>query len=413
MACRVVTSLDAHETNCGHYQTYLDGSVRAVAAPCSLPPPPDPDPVPDPHYDPPMPPSQAYPYREWYQSYLHDSVQQDLDDLRDDDESSGGDLSHRAPDVQRNPLPQPLASGVPLRHRAWWHDRLRVALALQQVHPDGNRTTRFCTCGSQAHVEISETDPPQYRIASETCRDRWCRPCQRERGRIIASNIVEHLDGYLPLLITLTILTADLTLHDAIVKLYKSFAALRRTVFWSSRVEGGCVVCEIKRTKDELRWHPHLHILANSKWVDQGWLGQKWHEITQDSYIVDVRRCESSTKAGEYVAKYLRKPVHARIVRNSGYLVEAITALQGRRMVATFGTWRGVQLARTESESGWSKLCSYRELVAQASAGDKESRRILSHLLGQHDLNPSKMDDWIRETQAVHDDLQLTFSTVA
>jgi len=413
MTGSLCSSLDGHETNCGQSQWYLDGSVRPVRAPCRVQSLPESDYVPDSDPALPLPPGQAYPYWEWYQSYLHDSVQDGLDSLRESDEGVSGDLPPPSPDVRKAPLPHPLASGVPLRHRAWWHDRLRVALALQQVCPTGNRTTRFCTCGSQAHVEISDTDPPQYRLASETCRDRWCRPCQRERGRIIASNIIEHLDGYLPLLITLTILTADLSLRDAVAKLYRSFAALRRTVFWSSRVEGGCVVCEVKRTKDGLRWHPHLHILATSKWVPQGWLGQKWHEITGDSYIVDVRRCESSAKAGEYVAKYLDKPVHARIVRNPDYLTEAITALQGRRMVATFGTWRGVQLAHTECESGWSKLCSYRELVDRASAGETQSRRILSHLLGQHHLDPSKMDDWIRETQALHENDLLAFPALS
>lgn len=259
------------------------------------------------------------------------------------------------------------------------------------------QSVRFGKCGLEAHVEVSDTDPPEYRLSAEYCRSRWCRPCQNERGRIIAANLLEYLDGYLPLFITLTIRTHGLSLQDAVIKLYNSFAKLRQTDFWKSRVEGGCVVCEIKRCQDDARWHPHLHILATSKWVPVGWLGQKWHEITGDSYIVDVGRSASDYKTAYYLCKYLRKPVPAHIVRNHDYLTEAIKALRGRRMVATFGSWRGLKLTHTEAQAAWTKLCTYQELIRKAQTHDTTARRILSHLIGQASLDPSNLDKWLQE----------------
>jgi hypothetical protein len=189
-----------------------------------------------------------------------------------------------------------------------------------------------------------------------------------------------------------------MTLQDAIIKLYNSFARLRQTTFWRTRVTGGCVVCEIKRCKDDTRWHPHLHCLVEGKYIPVGWLGQHWHKITGDSYIVDVAACPNTTDAARYVTKYLSKPVPASIVRSPGSLAEAVKALNGRRMVCTFGDWRGLKLTQTETEAGWTKLCTYRELTDRVLLRDTEATRILSHLVGQADLNPSDLDAWIAET---------------
>lgn len=265
------------------------------------------------------------------------------------------------------------------------------------------RSVRFGKCGLDAHVEISDANPPEYRISAEYCRDRWCRPCQKERSRIIAANLLEHLDGYLPLFITLTIRTHGLTLHDAVIKLYNSFAQLRRTDFWRTRIQGGAVVCEIKRCQDDRRWHPHLHILATGKWIEQGWLGQKWHEITGDSYIVDVGRAASPEKTAYYLCKYLRKPAPAAIIRNPAYLAECIKSLTGRRMVATFGSWRGLKLTHTETQAAWSKLCTFQELIRKVHDGDLQARRALSHLLGQVNLEPSQLDTWLRTSLTLYD----------
>ncbi len=318
------------------------------------------------------------------------------------------DLPRPAIPQPAQPLPNPIGCSVALRHRSWWHDRLRVHRALDAIYPDTNRSVRFGQCGSRAFVSISDTDPPEYGIEADYCRDRWCRPCQRERGRIIAANIVDHLDGARCRLVTLTIRTHGLSLADAVIKLYTSFSKLRLTAFWRTRVTGGCAVCEIKPTQDGLRWHPHLHLLVQGSYIPQAWLAKKWYAITGDSYIVDVRSCTHSEDAARYVTKYLSKPVPSAIVRNESSLTEAIRALAGRRMVATFGDWRGLKLTHTETKEGWHTLCSFADLATRVLQRDREACRIMSHLAGQASLDPSDLDNWIRETLTLKKHTQTT-----
>lgn len=329
--------------------------------------------------------------------------------LSSPEDRPGGTVPPLESALGSQPLPRALSSACALRHRSWWHDRLRVYRALEACFPDKLRPFRFGSCGINAHVEASDADPPDYRLVSENCRDRWCRPCQRERGRIIAANIVEHLAGRPCRFLTLTIRTHELTLAEAVRKLYTSFSKLRQTIWWKSRVTGGCATCEIKRTRDGLGWHPHLHLLVQGEYLPQGWLAQKWHGITGDSYIVDIFAVEDTAKAARYITKYLSKPVPSSIVRNQADLQEAVLALTGRHLVMTFGSWRGVKLTRTESQAGWTQLCTYRDLVAKAEAGETESRRILSHLLGQHGLDPTSLDTWIRESLALHKSAMLAY----
>lgn len=312
----------------------------------------------------------------------------------------------RSPPGNGGALPSPIGCPVALRHRTWWHDRLRIHRALDAIYPATNRSVRFGQCGSRAFVSVSDTDPPEYGIEADYCRDRWCRPCQRERGRVIAANIVDHLDGARCRLVTLTIRTHGMTLSEAVLKLYTSFSKLRMTTFWRTRVTGGCAVCEIKPARDGLRWHPHLHLLVQGTFLPQAWLARKWYAITGDSYIVDVRSCTQATDAARYVTKYLSKPVPSSIVRDPRLLDEAIRALQSRRMVATFGDWRGLKLTQTDVKTGWRTLCSFADLQARVLKREVEACRIMSHLVGQANLNPSDLDAWIREALTLHRDHQ-------
>lgn len=326
-------------------------------------------------------------------------------------ESCCRDLPDDFPYSMPSDPPAALAGGTCLRHRSWWHDRLRISRALHSVFRLSLRPSRFDGCGSGAFVQVSATDPPEYRITADTCRDRWCRPCQRERSRIIAANLVDALPGHTVRFLTLTIKTDQLTLVQAVNKLYQSFAKLRATTWWQTLVNGGAAICEIKRTKDATRWHPHLHCLITGCYLEKHVLRRHWWQITGDSYIVDIRRCEDGPSAARYITKYLSKPVPSVIVRNHDWLLQAIVALHGRRLVTTFGDWRGLRLTHVESEKSWETLCSYRDLVDRAAAGSIEALKILRSLLGQHGLDPLQTVTWLQERLALHrsDQAELTF----
>jgi hypothetical protein len=286
------------------------------------------------------------------------------------------------------------------RHRSWWHDRQRVGQALLDAFPGGSRDARFSSCGAKAHVQVSDTDPPTYRIAAETCHDRWCRPCQAERARTVSANLLDALTGKQARFLTLTIQTDKLTLKQAVDKLYRSFAKLRLTVFWRSRVDGGAVVCEVKRAQRSGNWHPHLHALITGHYLELQRLRNHWFRITGDSYIVDIQRPRDLADASRYITKYLSKPVPASLVRNPADLREAMLALHGRRLVATFGDWRGLRLTHTESQANWTNLCTFMELTDRALAGNTESIHLLRLLAGQAGHNPDDVPGWLAETAA-------------
>lgn len=295
-----------------------------------------------------------------------------------------------------NPPPV-LATDTSFRHSFWWRDRQRVFAGLEHAFGNSPRTTRFGFCGTRAFVQASAADPPEYRVLSERCRDRWCRACATQRARTVAANIVDHLADRTARFLTLTIKTTDLSLRQSIQKLFSSFAKLRQTRLWRRRVTGGVATCEVKRTADGTSWHPHLHLIIEGKYVHKPDLVREWYRITLDSFIIHIRPMDTASGAAEYVTKYLRKPVPAEIVRAPEHLAEAMLALHGRRMVTTFGDWRGTKLTEVADAGDWTTLYPFRDLVANARGGDPDARRILRHLLGQHRLDPDKLTTYFAQ----------------
>ena len=74
------------------------------------------------------------------------------------------------------------------------------------------------------------------------------------------------------------------------------------------KIDGGFYTTEYTYNKTTNQWHPHIHIFALlTDWIDQEELAETWHEITYDSYIVDVRRVRKPKLRD--IAKLLQKSV--------------------------------------------------------------------------------------------------------
>jgi hypothetical protein len=179
------------------------------------------------------------------------------------------------PDLSLHPSFPPQAALRPnvhdqdvyFRHSGWLNDRKRVHDALATVFPASTRLQRFRDCGSHAWVIRNDDDPSQFAVVSDHCRDRFCRPCAAFRGRVIAHNVAAYLGSRPYRFLTVTIKTTDLTLKEGVDKLYRCFAALRRSKLWRATVRGGCVVCEVKPKIGTTGWHPHLHAILEGKFL--------------------------------------------------------------------------------------------------------------------------------------------------
>lgn len=193
----------------------------------------------------------------------------------------------------------------------------------------------------------------------------------------MAEQLRVKIQGETVKLLTLTVRHTDEPLANLIDKLTQSFKELRRLKLWSRNVHAGIAFLEVKRSNG---WHPHLHILMISKFIPHSDLRKAWMHITKDSEIVDIRPVKDTDTAVSYVAKYASKPLDPSLIRDRSALEEAIVSLRGRRMVATFGEWRGWRITDRIDETVWVVVESLNDLLAKEDQGDAEAIRILGIL---------------------------------
>lgn len=108
-------------------------------------------------------------------------------------------------------------------------------------------------------------------------------------------------------------------------------------------VSGGVASFEI--TNRGNGWHPHVHCLVASRTpIDRAALEREWFGVTCDSYIVDVRPIDQDKDAalGGFceVFKYAVKFSDLELADNW----TAFLTLRGRRLLASFGCFRGVEV---------------------------------------------------------------------
>lgn len=280
------------------------------------------------------------------------------------------------------------------RHSSWRPFRQRVLAALKEtpgVSP--RRISAFCTCGCDATVEViySKWFPGRItdqRIRSTKCHDRFCVPCSSERSWRIRQSLLTHMFKRKDMsLITLTLLQSAAPLSELLDRIGKHFKALRNRPLWKKAVAGGACIVETKVSDDGKHWNVHMHVLAEAKYMPQQALSQEWHTVTGDSYVVDVRRVGAMTGAVQYITKYITKAADHSIVTNPKFLRESITAFTGRRLVSTFGSWRGLKLMeRPEDEnsaalaSDWTTVGSLDAVIRSALAGDAASLELMRKL---------------------------------
>ncbi len=257
---------------------------------------------------------------------------------------------------------------------------MRVRSALQSVFPDSKRLARFDACGDAAWVFQSVKDPSRLKVCSDTCRDRWCRACQRDRSRIIATNLRARLEGIPVRLVTLTLKHRYAPLRHQVDRLLDCFRTLRQKPLWADSIDGGVAFIEVTYNPETNRWHPHLHILCVGRWIAQSTLSSTWDQITGGSFVVDIRAVRDLDQVASYVVKYATKPMNAALYRHPGKLLEAIRALQSRHLCLTFGSFRGWRLTHQDTDLDWVNLGSLESFQVRALYGDLEACAVLHAL---------------------------------
>lgn len=283
-------------------------------------------------------------------------------------------------DLDESKSPRGSSADIAFRHTWWLHDRRRICSALQSIFPHSKRLSRFRTCGDAAWVFRSLTHPSKLKVCSDTCRDRWCRACQRDRSRIIAANLRQRLANIPVRLITLTLRHRYQPLRHQVDRLLDSFRTLRRKPLWTEAIDGGVAFVEVTYNPRTNRWHPHLHILCVGRWIAQSDLSSTWDQITGGSFIVDIRTVADVDQLAAYVVKYASKPMNAALYRHPRKLREAIQALQSRHLCLTFGSFRGWRLTQQGDSDEWTNIGSLESFRIRALAGDSEAQAVIDAL---------------------------------
>lgn len=280
---------------------------------------------------------------------------------------------------ETNP-PRGPAADIAFRHSWWADDRRRIRSALESVFPASKRLSRFLACGDAAWVFQSAENPTRLKVCSDTCRDRWCRACQRDRSRIIAANLRDRLRATPVRLVTLTLRHRYQPLRHQVDRLLDHFRALRRRPLWADSIRGGVAFIEIKYKPEANRWHPHLHVLCTGNWIAQSLLSDTWAQVTGDSFVVDIRAVRDLDEVARYVAKYATKPMSTALYRHPSKLIEAVRALTGRHLCMTFGSFRGWRLTEPASDVDWVNLGSLESFQILALYGDLDAQWVLDAL---------------------------------
>lgn len=293
------------------------------------------------------------------------------------------------------------------RHSGWAPARRRVDAAFAELSTiSPRRMGAFRCCGADAYVEQAKYTSKyrggcqpqflmQWRVRSTKCHDRFCVPCSNDRAMRIRDSLLRHMYKMTELsLITITLQHSPDSLTDVLNRITKHFRALRLLPIWKKNIQGGVAIIETKLNADKTAWHTHFHIVAKAKFAPQKQLSEAWRKITGDSFIVDVRRVGALSGAVQYITKYITKAADSVITNSPKHLKEAIVAFTGRRLVSTFGTWRGLQLMERPDEektvdetTTWHTVGRLDEVIQWAGRGDPYAQRIL------HAISPRRLRD--------------------
>lgn len=214
---------------------------------------------------------------------------------------------------------------------------------------------RVKTCGDYLVFRHYFTvDQVKLHGAKLCCKHLLCPLCAIRRGSKALKSYLDRWEviwasnGALrPFLVTLTVKDGDdlaerfQHLHKAQHELWKRKHRGRGSAL--DGVAGAVWSYEVKRGSGSGSWHPHLHMIALAEnQPDQDVLSREWHNITGDSFIVDVRPISQDDPVSgfmevfKYAVKFSDQPPEDTL--------HAWLTLRGKRLLASAGAFRGVEM---------------------------------------------------------------------
>ena len=202
-------------------------------------------------------------------------------------------------------------------------------------------------------VLLARDDDDRLMFRECRCRSRICPQCREFRRREVVEQLTAVMDRMdSTRFMTFTLKSSDAPLSEQLQRLRSCFARLRRTVLWKQGAAGGLYTVEVTFNAKSGQWHPHIHAVAEGRYIPQRELASEWERITGDSRIVDIRACRSRRQAVRYLAEYVSKSSDVEKFPAEAVAEWAIE-VHGLRFVARFGTmYRPLHRGEGEGAAG-------------------------------------------------------------
>ena len=292
-----------------------------------------------------------------------------------------------------NLLPQVDSPEIHYRHsdhvaiRTMWRNLLPV------IEPDYGVSERFRSCGSNAWV-VRDSESGAYRMQANTCKLRICPACSRRLQRTAVNRVRDYLTQHPNTkwqLITLTVQCSTEPLKDQLASLVAMFRRLRQRKLWRGSVSTGYAVLETTfhaantfspsgRLRSRAEWHPHLHILAQTEYLDWRGLHADWNSITGETSQLDCQLLRSPDHAAAYIAKYITKTPDIALANDTLHAAEWYHALKGRRLLIPFGPAAEHKPEPFESTGTTETIGRLSDILAAARLGDYAAQCVLVRL---------------------------------
>lgn len=227
-----------------------------------------------------------------------------------------------------------------------------------QVEREKKARIRLCECGEYLGFHHYYTVGKVRLTMASFCKQHLiCPLCAIRRG---AKSLKAYLDRFeviraqrpslRPFLVTFTVKNGS-DLAERFAHLHSSLQILhrrRRQWFtkgrgWTEAAKADGAVWSYEVTNIGNGWHPHAHaIWLCEEAPNQAALRREWEAITGDSFMIDVRPIgqEDPAEGFSEVFKYAVKFAGLELADN----VHAWHTLHGRRLLGSFGAFRGVEV---------------------------------------------------------------------
>lgn len=246
---------------------------------------------------------------------------------------------------------------------------------------DPKTASRFKSCGETSWV-VREKSTDRFFVQCTTCKLRWCPICGLRKALKIRDSLTTALSsspGASWQFVTLTQKHSAAPLLDQVKNLRRAYRRLRQRGLWKKCVGRAVAVVEVTRNAERNEWHPHLHVIAETTFLDWSKLRKDWCKVTSGSNIIDVQKLRSTEKALEYVCNYLGQPATETVLADFALMREWVESLNYSRLVIRSGRWEKptpIMKERHQHES----IMPLDACLRRAACGDPEALAILARL---------------------------------